>query len=301
MTLSIFLEQVINGLVMGSGYAVFAISFGLMMSTLGIMNLAQGVYATAATFVAVGLASAWGFPMWLGCLVGIGAAAVIGLLANEVAFEPLTRRRRGLWAPVIASIALWIAGLNLLQQLSGAEVFGFDLEGSLWQSSVEIGGVRSSVVSLISIVLGVAVAMAVHGFLQRAPLGAAIRAVGWDPDAASLAGIDDVRIRRFTVLLAAGLAGLAGVMIAVVSGSTSFTLGEAVLFKGFVALILGGFADVRGIAIAAFGLGLSEAMMAQYVSHDYAEALVFGAVLMILVVRPSGLFRDTRDLLAARS
>lgn len=299
--MDLLLEQIINGLVLGSGYAVFAISFGLMMSTLNIMNLAQGLYATAATLVAVGLATSWGLPMWVASLLGIASAAVIGFIVNEVAFEPLTRRRRGLWAPVIASIAVWIAGLNLLQQISGAQIFGYDLEGSIWKEGVEFAGIRTSVASLISIVLGLAVAAAVHMFLQRARLGVAMRAVGWDPDATSLTGVNDLNVRRLTVILAAALTGLAGVMVAVVSGSTSYHLGEAILFKGFVALILGGFADVRGIAAAAFGLGLSEALIAQYVSDSYAEAIIFAGVLMILIVRPSGLVRDARDVLAARS
>ena len=299
--MELLLEQIINGLVLGSGYAVFAISFGLMMSTLNIMNLAQGLYATGATLIAVGLAISGGLPMWAASLVGIAAAVVIGVLVNEVAFEPLTRRRRGLWAPVIASIAVWIAGLNLAQQITKAQVYAYDLEGSFWKAGVEILGIRTSAASLLSIALGGLVVIAVHTFLQRARLGVAMRSVGWDPDAASLAGINELQVRRLTVVLAAALAGLAGVMVAVVSGSTSFHLGEAILFKGFVALILGGFADVRGIAAAAFGLGLSEALIAQYVSDSYAEAVIFAGVLVILIVRPSGLVRDARDVLAARS
>ncbi|RSN51809.1 branched-chain amino acid ABC transporter permease [Actinomadura sp. WAC 06369] len=286
----LFLQQLVNGISLGAVYALFAVGFGVVFSTMRILNLAQGVYATWGALFAYWTVTEAGLPFAVAVLAGAAAGAVTAVAVDQIAFQPL-RSRGGdqLLGTIITSVALWIALREAASLATGAAPLGFP-PGTVPDGLLHVGGVRVLMTQLLAIVCAVAVTAAIHLVLRRTRLGAAIRAVGHDRGAAMLGGVDP----RVAILTAAALAGaatgLAGVFFA--AGQTfTFGLGDGLLLHGFAAVVIGGMGDVRGAAFGGFLIGVIQVLSAQYISASFQDAITFGLLLAVLVARPRGLFR----------
>jgi branched-chain amino acid transport system permease protein len=285
----LFLQQLANGISLGAVYALFAVGFGVVFSTMGILNLAQGMYATWGALTAYWAVANAGLPFAVACLIGLAAGAATAVAVDQVAFQPL-RSRGGtqMLGTIITSVALWISLREAASLATGAAPLGFP-PGSVPDGLLRIGGVRVLTSQIIAIVCAIAMTALIHVILRRTRLGAAIRAVGHDRDAAGLGGVNP----RVAILTAAALAGaatgLAGVLYA--DGQTfSFSLGDGLLLQGFAAVVIGGMGDVRGAAAGGFLIGVVQVLSAQYISNSFQDAITFGLLLVVLVARPRGLF-----------
>ena len=191
---------------------------------------------------------------------------------------------------------MWIALRELACLATGAAPLGF-APGTVPTGLVQFGGVRLLTIQVIAIVCAIVGTAAIHLLFQHTRLGAAIRAVGHDRDAASIGGVDP----RVAILAAAAIAGtttgLSGVLLAS-SQTFTFSLGDGLLLQGFAAVVIGGMGDVRGAAFGGLLIGVIQVLSAQYISNSLQDAITFGLLLVLLMARPRGLF-GTRELVRA--
>ena len=290
--MQLLLEQVVNGCAIGSLYGLFAIGFGLVFSTLGILNAAHGCYASFAAIAAYYATAALGLPFVPSLAAGVIAGAVLAVLVDQIAFQPLRRRGAGMLGALITSIAFWMILDSLAGFATGQQSLSFPA-GSYPTALVMAGTVPLPAMQLIAIGGLLAVTFAVHWLITRSRLGAAMRAVGWNETAAQLGGVNPRLVILATASLAGATSGLAGVLGGISTNNVSFTLGEGMLLKGFAAVVVGGYDDVRGAALAGIGLGVAEVLSAQYISTSMRDAITYALLLGFLVLRPRGLFGRT--------
>ena len=287
----LFLEQLINGICTGSVYALFAVGFGIVFSTMQILNLAQGVYATYGAMVTYFALNSWGLPFWLAVIVGVLAAGLVGVFVDQVAFEPLRRRGVSLLGAVIASIGMWIGLREVISILTDSTPVGFP-PGTAPRGQVTVGSIGILKTQILAVVCAVVVISAVYYLLHRTNLGAAIRAVGFEKRSAQIAGISPRTMIILAALLSGAVTGLAGILLAG-GQSFNFNLGDGLLLQGFAAVVIGGMGDVRGSALGGLFIGVVQTMSSSYISTSYRDAITFGLVLVVLLWRPTGLLGTT--------
>ncbi|GAC1441160.1 MAG: branched-chain amino acid ABC transporter permease [Vulcanimicrobiaceae bacterium] len=283
-------QQLANGLFLGAVYALFAIGYTLVFGVLDILNLAHAAIFMATAFATLALVGA-GAPLWAACAIAIVFAGLLGVALDRVAFAPLRRRNAGTLVPLISSIgvALAIGGVARGSFGPGEHRFPPGTLGALGDARIRLGTLAFS--GLDCVILGVALALmlALAYVMRRTPLGRAVRAVAEDRVAAALLGIDLERTIALTFFIASALGGAAGILVGLQYDSVSLEMGARIELKGLAIVILGGMGSVTGAVIGAFVLGAVETLSVAYVSSSYRDAVAFGVMFLILVVRPSGL------------
>lgn len=291
--MQLLLEQVVNGCALGSLYALFAIGFGLVFATLGILNAAHGTYASWAAIAGLfvveraGLPAALAFPAAI--LAGLLAGGAVAVLVDQTAFQPLRRRKAGMLGALITSIAYWIILDSLAGFATGQQSLSFP-PGSTPTRIFHLGALPLPAMQLVTIGAMLLVTLGVYLLVQRTRFGAAMRAVGWNEEAAALGGVNPRSIILATAFLSGATSGLAGVLGGITTNNVSFTLGQGLMLKGFAAVVVGGYDDVRGAAVAGVALGIAEVLSAQYISTSMRDAITYALLLGFLLLRPRGLF-----------
>lgn len=290
-------QQLVNGIALGSIYALFAVGFALILAKMGILNVAHGTFATWGALASYWLVSEHGMSFWLALVLGVTFAGLLGVAADQIAFEPLRRRNAGTFAPIIASIGIWIILLTLAEAFAGPVAVSYPT-GSVPSTPFEMFGLLLLPAQVISIVALVVVVTLVHLLLTKSRFGAAVRAVAVDPRSATIVGVNARRTLIIVAFLAAAIAGLAGILGALSDNNVSATIGEGLLLKGFAAVVVGGYGDIRGAALMGVAIGVLEVMSSQYISSGFRDAITFGVLLIVLVLRPQGIFGE-RQLVRA--
>jgi branched-chain amino acid transport system permease protein len=291
--MELLLQQLVNGLSLGSLYAIFAIGFGLIFANMGILNVAHGSFATWGVIPAYLLLVHAHVPFWVALLVGVLGAGLIGLLAEWLAFKPLRDRGAGMLGSIIVAVGIWIILLNLAEVVLGHNPTAMP-EGTFPTRPLYLGEIAIPPVFIVNWIAVAAVAVGLSLFLSRTRFGAAIRSVGFKPETAVIVGVDARLLLSVTAVLAAAIAGLAGVLTSISTNNVSFSVGEGLMLKGFAAVVIGGFGNIRGAVIAGIGLGVIEAMTLQYLSTTFRDAITFGLLLVFLVLRPQGIFGELK-------
>lgn len=287
--MQLFFEQLINGWALGSLYALFGVGFGLVFSTLGILNAAHGTYASWAAIFGYYAVLYFGVPFPVAIMVGVAGGGILAVLVDQIAFQPLRSAKVGMLGALITSIAFWI----ILDSLAGfateqrSQAFPPD---SFPNEMVDFGAIRVPQMQIITILALILCTVGIHLLIQRTRIGAAMRAVGWNPTAAGLGGVNARNVIILTAFLAGATSGLAGVLGGISTSNVSYTLGEGLLLKGFAAVVVGGFDDVRGTAIAGICLGIIEVFVAQYLSTAFRDGFTYMLLLTFLIMRPQGIF-----------
>lgn len=290
-------QQLVNGIALGCVYALFAIGFALILARMGILNVAHGTFATWGALSSYWLVADQGVNFWVAAAVGILFAGLLGVLADTLAFAPLRRRNAGMFAPIIASIGVWIVLLTVAEAFAGPTTTSYPVE-AVPATPIRVAGLVVLPAHLLSIAALAVTVTAVHLLLNRSRFGAAVRAVSVDPRSATIVGVDARRTLVAVAFLAAAVAGLAGVLAALSDNNVSFGVGEALLLKGFAAVVVGGYGDIRGAAAVGVAIGVLEVLSSQYISSGFRDAITFGVLLLVLVVRPQGIFGE-RQLVRA--
>jgi branched-chain amino acid transport system permease protein len=287
--MQLFLEQLVNGWALGSLYALFGIGFGLVFSTLGILNAAHGTYASWAAIIGYYAVERIGVPFPVAIAVGVMGGGLLAVLVDQVGFQPLRAKKAGLLGAFITSVAFWI----ILDSLAG---FATEQQSLAFPASsypnkmVSIGPIMVPQMQIITIAALIVCTVGIYLLIQKTRVGAAMRAVGWNEVAAGLGGVNARMVIVFTAFLAGATSGLAGVLGGISTSNVSYSLGEGLMLKGFAAVVVGGFDDVRGTAIAGICLGIIEVFVAQYISTSMRDGVTYTLLLLFLVVRPRGLF-----------
>lgn len=288
--MQLFWQQTVNGLGEGSIIVIFALGFSLIFSHLGILNVAQGTYATWGAITSFYVYEDLGHSIWLSAVLGTLAAGGIGIAVDLVCFTPLRGRGRGggLFSTLITSIGAWIALLSLAQLTIGANANGFP-PGATPTRVFRVFGLQITSMVLVGLAAAIAVSIIMWILIDHTHFGASVRAIGRDPRTIAIAGVNTRVVVLWTAFLAAALSGLGGVLSGMTDNVITYDLGESLLVVGFAAVVLGGVGSITGTVIGGFAIGLIQVYSAQYISSSFQDAITYTALLLVLVARPRGL------------
>jgi branched-chain amino acid transport system permease protein len=287
-------QQLFNALSLGCVYALFALGFTLVFGVLGVVNLSQGAIFMVGAYAALVAITRFNAPLWLAILGAFAFPGLVGLLIDRIVLKPLRKREAPHLIPMIATIGLAIAINSLVQGLFGAENQRFPSE-VLPQDSLQIAGVSVTVLELGIILVSFVLMTVLMVTLRRTQLGRALRAIAESPKAARLLGINVDGLFMLTSFVAAGLGGISGVLIGLYSNALFPLMGQPMLHKGIAVIILGGMGDIRGAMFAGLFLGFAEVLSVAYIGSDMRDAIAFGLLFLVLLVRPKGLFGSVQE------
>jgi len=287
-------QQLFNALSLGSVYALFALGFTLVFGVLGVVNLSQGAVFMVGAYAALSAITKLNAPLWLAIVAAFAFSGLLGLLIDRLVLKPLRRRDAPHLIPMIATIGLAIAINSLVQGLFGAENQRFPSE-VLPQDSLQVAGVSVTVLELGIILVSFVLMAVLMVTLRRTQLGRALRAIAESPKAARLLGINVDGLFMLTSFVAAGLGGISGVLIGLYSNALFPLMGQPMLHKGIAVIILGGMGDIRGAMLAGLFLGFAEVLSVAYIGSDMRDAVAFGLLFLVLLVRPKGLFGSVQE------
>lgn len=281
-----FLQQVINGLMLGASYSLVAIGYTLIFGVLNLLYFAHGEVFMVGAFVGLYLVILGGFDIYVALLGAMIACAAVGALAFLVAVRPVAKDRP--LAPLISTIGLTIILQNLAIYIFGGQQLAFP--ETIGQQLYHFGPVTVSSVQLFILAVAIALMVALWLFIERTRLGRAMRAVAESHETAALLGVDVNRVVLITFILGSGIAGVAGVLDGVKNSSISPFMGLEAAVKGLIVMLLGGLGNVPGAMIAGLMLGLIEIMSAAYIGTTMRDLFSFLILILILLYRPTGLF-----------
>ena len=287
-------QQLFNALSLGCVYALFALGFTLVFGVLGVVNLSQGAVFMVGAYAALSAITKLNAPLWLAIVAAFAFSGLLGLLIDRLVLKPLRRRDAPHLIPMIATIGLAIAINSLVQGLFGAENQRFPSE-VLPQDSLQVAGVSVTVLELGIILVSFVLMAVLMVTLRRTQLGRALRAIAESPKAARLLGINVDGLFMLTSFVAAGLGGVSGVLIGLYSNALFPLMGQPMLHKGIAVIILGGMGDIRGAMLAGLFLGFAEVLSVAYIGSDMRDAVAFGLLFLVLLVRPKGLFGSVQE------
>ena len=295
-----FFQQLINGLTLGSVYAIIALGYTMVYGILELINFAHGeIYMLGAYLgiILLGFFTASGLTgqslilaVALTVILSILFCAMYGFTMEKIAYKPLRNAPR--LSPLISAIGISIFLQNYVMLTQGAtdKVFPYHLGDTV----IHFSDVQMTKTQVLIIVISALMMLLLHLFISRTRIGKAMRATSQDMTMAALVGINVDNIISITFVLGAMLAAVAGVMVAVYYGLVNYSIGYIAGIKAFTAAVLGGIGSIRGAMLGGILLGLMESMGAAYVSTEYKDAVAFVILIILLLIKPSGIFG--RDL-----
>jgi neutral amino acid transport system permease protein len=282
----------LNGLSLGSIYALGAVGLTLVYGILKLVNFAHGDFLTFGAYIAFLVNVTWGMPLVAAILGAMLVTAVLGLLFERVMWGPMREKGAGLLQLLLMSIGLAFLIRAFVQYVWGTEIRSLDVDAL---DTVEFLGLRIGTTKLIVIGIGFSVLVAIGLLLRYSLLGKRMRAVSDDLELAETAGIDTRRVIWFTWLFAAGLAGLAGVLAAATTNLKP-EMGFELLLPIFAAVVLGGIGDAFGALIAGAVLGLVIEWSTLFIEARWKVVVGFVVLIVVLVIRPQGIFGKAKAI-----
>jgi len=264
------------------------------------INFAHADFVTVGAFTAFFAATRLatkilGLPATAGYLLSIvlacGAGAILGFLINAAVFAPLRERGDEL-RPLIATI-----GVSVLLENGQLALFGpipYQFDSPLARQTLHFGNIFVSGQSVLVVTVSVAAIAALYAFMRFTFMGKALRAVAQDRETAGLMGINENLVIALTIVIASALAGVAGALLGPVVVLTPFT-GASLIVKAFAIVIIGGFGNMQGTIIAGLFVGIIEAFTVQYLGSGLIDLVVFAMLLLMLVIRPTGLIAERKE------
>jgi len=289
--LTVALQQTINGVVFGSLYVLVALGLTLIYGVLVQINFAHADVVTIGAFAAYFFTFTLGGNYLVSIAVALVIGAALGWLVNAAIFAPL--RGRSELLPLIATIGISILLQNAMLLAFGPIPYAFDSPYSnavlrLW------GGTFITWQNLIIITVSAGTVALLYAFMKFTFMGKALRAVAQDRETAGLMGINPNALVMLTFVIASALAGMGGAMLGPILVLTPFA-GTTVIVKAFAIVIIGGFGNVEGTIIAGLLVGLIESYTTQLLNPGLTDIVVFGLLLLMLALRPTGLIAERRE------
>src|SRR5688572_17573494 len=282
-------QQIVNAISLGGVYALFALGFTLVFGVLNVVNLAHGAMFMLGAYAALQSVIYLRLPLLPAIFVAVLVTAAAGWLLDKLIFAPLRARSAPHLAPMIATIGLAITLTSLVEGYFGAENLRFPVE-VLPAGALNIGDAQITLLEVRIILLAIALMGVLLWGLKNTRVGCALRGLAESPKAAALLGVDVDGLFRLTSVIAALLGGVAGVLIALYANAVFPHMGQPMLHKGIAVVILGGMGDIRGALLGGFFLGFAEVFSVAYIGSTMRDAVAFGLLFSILLLRPEGLF-----------
>jgi branched-chain amino acid transport system permease protein len=298
--ITLALQQTVNGLTLGSLYALIALGLALIFGVLEMLHFAHGEVYMIGGFAAVGVAAVLlgvhGVTIPPILVVGVmfiaamAIASVLGVAIERVAYRPVRNLDR--LAPIITGIGVSYILRNIAQMKSGGLWVPVQASALVPQTNLHIGSISAPFMAVVLIVVSLFLMLALDAFVFRTTLGAAIRATAQDREAAGFIGINIEQVIFVTFILASALAGASGALFALRYGGLDSQIGFLILIKGFAATVIGGIGNLRGAMFGGLLLGVLESLVGGFISTAFQDTFVFVLVIVVLLIRPWGLFGE---------
>lgn len=279
------IQQVINGLSLGSIYALLALGYTMVYGIIKLINFAHGDVYMLGAFWGYYVINRYHVNFVVALLSAMVVTALVGMIIERLAYRPLRR------SPRITALITAI-GVSYLLENGMAYLFGANTRNfpqALTQHNYQVLGVTVSNIQLVIVVTAAILMVALQLIVQHTKMGTAMRAVAVDPEAAALVGINPDHVISFTFGLGSALAGAAGVLIGLYYNSIDPLMGMVPGIKAFVAAVVGGIGSIPGAAVGGGVIGLLETGAQAIGLSAYKDAVVYVVLIVILLVRPSGL------------
>jgi len=277
-------KQLLNGLAAGSIYALVAVGYNMVYGILELINFAHGDIYMFGTFIALTLLASV-VPVPVAILLACLAGGLIGILVERVAYRPVRNAQRVV--PMISAVGAALVLRNAAQLIWGTETMPFP---QLFPTQmIQVGNVQVNTLQIIVLVLALSLTGVFAVIVRKTKLGKATRSVAQDIPAAKLMGIEVNRIIRF-VYFAGGFFGVAGGILFAMYYAVWIGMGFLGTMKAWIACIIGGIGSLKGAFVGGLLLGITEAFISGFISSAYRDAICYGLVMIVLVVRPMGIF-----------
>lgn len=290
-------QTLLNGLTLGSVYGLIALGYSMVYGILKLLNFAHGdiymigAYLGYGVFIMIGAEAGALIPAALVVVVmlvvAMVGAGVVSIAVERFAYRPLRYAPR--IAPLISALGVSFILQNLVQITVSPRPLSYGSTLIGLNAGVTVGDLRIHTSRLLVIGTTLVLMLALTYFVQRTRLGRAMRAVSTDLDAAEMMGVDVNRVILATFFIGAVLAGAAGVLVGIVFFSIRHTMGFIAGLKGFTAAVVGGIGSIPGAMLGGLILGLAEAFTSVYLSATFKDAVAFVILVVILLIKPSGL------------
>ena len=280
-----FIQQLINGLSLGSIYALMALGYTMVYGIIGLINFAHGDIYMGGAFVGYGLVTRVGLGVFPSIIISMIFTAILGVIIERVAYKPLRKSTR--IAALITAIGVSYLLQNVMIYFMGPEVRAFPTE--LSNQRFSLGPISISSQQLLIFGVTLVLMLALQYIIKNTRMGQAMRAVSVDADAARLMGINVDSVISFTFALGSALAGAGGVLVGIYYNSISPLMGVTPGIKAFVAAVLGGIGSVPGAMLGGILIGLVETFTAMIGLSTWKDAVVYFILIIILVIKPTGL------------
>ena len=294
-----FVQLVVNGLTLGSVYALIALGYSLVYGVLKLLNFAHGEVYMIGAFLGYGTLHMLGgaadpalpVAVLLPVLMVVAAlgSGLVGVAIERFAYRPLRTAPR--IAPLVSALGTSFFLQNAVLLVVGARILRYESEKLVDVSSgIHEGVLNVSVMRLLVIGVSFTVMIGLMIFMRRSKLGKAMRATSYDPEAAQMMGLDVNRVIMVTFFIGSALAGVAGVMSGLVYNRVFQTMGFVAGLKGFTASVVGGIGSVQGAMAGGLIIGFAESFAQGYVSTTFYDVVVFLVLIGFMLIRPRGLF-----------
>lgn len=282
--MDILIQQLFNGLTIGSVYSLVALGLTLVYGILHIPNFAHGALYMVGGYVTLTMMTQWGLHYWFAILASVLVVGVLGVIMERLVFHPLRHA-----PPIQDKIAA--IGILLFLESFAQFVWGADYQTmpTPYGKVVSIFGLTFTQQRILIVVSAIVVMILLYMFLRKTFIGLTIIAMSQNREGASLVGINTNKVAMLTFFISGGLAAIAASLSSPIN-LVYPGMGHLVILKAFVIIILGGMGSVPGAIVGGYILGFSESLGATYISNDYKDIIAFVLLVIILSVKPTGLF-----------
>ena len=292
----LILQQLANGLILGSFYALVALGYSMVYGIIKLLNFAHGdIYMTGA-FVCLsvfGVLSAF-IPGWPGIICSIIAAmclsGIVGYLAQRFAYRPLLNAPR--LSLLITAIGVSLVIYNAVMVITSSRPYFFH-SGLDNSAGIQLGNITITYIQIVLLIVSAVCMVGLTLFIKRTMLGKAMRAIALDRDTCTLMGVNVNSVIGLTFFIGSALAAVAGGMYCIYYGNVQYNMGYIFGIKAFTAAVIGGIGSIPGAMLGGLLLGLLEAIGTQFLGSSWKDVFAFGLLILILILRPNGLLGKT--------
>ena len=283
MNFSLLISQLINGLQTGSVYALVALGYSMVYGIIKLLNFAHGDIIMVGAYMVYYAIATFAFPPLVSALLAVGVSTLLGVLIEKVAYTPLRSSPR-------LSLLITAIGVSFLLENGAQLVFGADQKSMnpMIPGTLRMGSVMVSMAAVVTILVSIAIMVALTFVVNKTKAGKAMRAVSEDMGAAQLMGISLNRTISMTFAIGSALAGIGSVFYLCAYPQASPTMGSMLGIKAFVAAVLGGIGSIPGAMIGGFMIGILEALVAAVGLSMWKDAAVFFILIVVLLFKPTG-------------
>jgi len=280
------LQQIINGVALGSVYALIALGYTMVYGIITLINFAHGEVFMAGAFIGLLLISYFKVNVFVAIVGAMLVCMVLGVLIEFVAYRPLRKSSR--LSALISAIGVSIFLSSLALMLFGADAKAFP-DTAFPVRQLRVGSADVSTLQLLIIGVSACLMVGLEFIVHKTKIGKAMRATAEDYNTAALMGIDVNRVISFTFALGSALAAAGGVLVGVLFDAVSFNMGLMAGLKAFAAAVLGGIGSIPGAMLGGLLLGISEVFGVAIGYSSYRDAIAFSILVLVLLIKPTGL------------